>query len=101
MSKPPVPVLHFATSLFSNNSYGPHDSVAPLVAHPVYNVLWSDAVVADGKNRSFFFMQAPRNGSGYELHGNFTVRNPFSPYGTPCCVSGAESVKFNVTCVEQ
>jgi hypothetical protein len=65
MSKPPVPVLHFQRSVFANNSYGPYDNVAPLVAYPVYNVLWTDCLVVDDKDRRFFYMQAPRNGTGW------------------------------------
>jgi hypothetical protein len=99
MSKPPVPVLRFQDAVFANNSYGPRDNVAPLVAYPVYNVLWSNCVVVDDRDRRFFFMQAPRNGTGYELIGSFTVENPFAAQGSACEINGPASVRFNVTCV--
>jgi hypothetical protein len=101
MSKLPVPALRFENAVFANNSYGAHDSVAPLVAYPVHNVWWNNVVVVDSADRNFFFMQAPRNGTGYDLHGGFTVRNPFAARRTPCLVNGPESLKFNVTCVVQ
>jgi hypothetical protein len=98
MSKQPAPVLLFQHSIFSNNSYGASDSVAPLVAYPVHNVIWANCSVVDDKDRYFFYMQAPRNGTGYGLQGNFTVKNPFAMRHIPCEVNGPDSVKFNVTC---